>query len=103
MKYIIKESRFKEFISNYLDSFVINHGASIHGNFIIIEGSSNTDDEFYPPILMEFDYEDGRLYISKDVLEDLHSLFGLNSEMSHEYIKEWFQNHFDVNVLYTQT
>ena len=52
---------------------------------------------------MEYDYEDGRLYINSSFGHGFSDLFFNNDEEAYKFMSEWFENKFDVFVEYTQT
>ena len=53
--------------------------------------------------IFEYDDEDGRLLIIKDVLDDFMSWFPLDEEDSQVFIKNWFEETFNVKVKYIQS
>ena len=97
MKYIISESRLREFISNYIDKLFVPENVYRTGNlgdFIIIWNPWEPDfgGESEPDAFMEFDHTDGRLWVHTDILKKLESLFNLSWNDSTDIIKERFEN-----------
>lgn len=101
MKYIITENKLKQVMVRYLDDYMENNPVSKFDNFIIISQPDQNGEDFYAAI--EFDEEDGRLWIEMEFAKHLMDLFGQTLESLQEIIKEWFENKFDVEVLYVQS
>lgn len=92
---IITESKIKKYVNDYLDDRFLN--TALHtGSFIIVSDIYDVEEE---PSL-EYDYEDGRLYINEMFLENINSIFPVGFEKSTELIKDWFESKYDVTVKY---
>lgn len=100
MKYIITESKLDEIRTNYLNDRT--GSSSTFDNFIIINHPGEPDD-IEDSVIMEYDYEDGRLYINSNFGYGFSDLFFNNDEEAYEFMSEWFENKFDVFVEYTST
>ena len=88
-------------MTNHLNQFMDSRDVSKFDNFIII---SETDELYdFNNVSIEYDYEDGRLFIDEYFLKDFVSWFPLDEEGSQEFIKDWFEKTFNVNVKYTQS
>ena len=48
---------------------------------------------------MEYDSEDGRLYIDKNFLDKFTSWFPLDMQQSKSFIKDWFEDIYNVKIL----
>ena len=94
---IIKENRLNEFMTQYLDSWLLTKHSYDFETFIIIE---NILEEDYDSIIMEYDNSDGRLWFNKDFRRNLMDLFNKSSEEINHFVKEWFEHKFDVEVKY---
>lgn len=88
-------------MTTHLDSFMDNNDVSYLDNFIIIY-SNNVDDNFND-VMIEYDNEDGRLFIDEYFLKGFISWFPLDEEDSQEFIKDWFEETFKVKVSNTQS
>lgn len=100
MKYVITESRLNEFIYEYLESFLERHEVFHTRNFIsVVENADFEDDKTY----MEFDYSDGRLWINRELMNNLESLFFQNINETATFVKKWFEKKFKVKVKFIQT
>lgn len=88
---------------NYLNNFKDNRDVEKFSNFIVILEPYNNDNDGYNNVVIEYDDEDGRLLIFKDVLDDFMSWFPLDEEDSQVFIKNWFEETFNVKVKYIQS
>ena len=100
MKYIITESNLDEIRTNYLNDRTSS--SSIIDNFIIIYNPSEPDD-IEDTVIMEYDHEDGRLFINSNFGHGFSDLFFNNDEEAYKFMSEWFENKFDVFVEYAQS
>ena len=102
MKYIITENRLHEFMNNYLNSWASTKVINDRDGFIFMEEPSYPGADEWN-IVMEFDYrEDGRLWFNNNFRKNFMDIFMLTSEEANQFIKEWFENKFDVEVKYIQ-
>ena len=49
---------------------------------------------------MEYDSDDGRLYIDNDFLNKFSIWFSLDMEQIKEFIKDWFEDMYNVKIKY---
>lgn len=105
MKFIIHENRLQEIMNYFLDTFLESKTFSQFDNFIVISDIGDFDNENYTyPEHMEYDYEDGRLWISLFFLNYFIDTFGVKDfEVAQKYISDWFEGKFNVKVKYTQS
>ena len=99
MKYIITESKLDEIRTNYLNDRT--GSTSTFDNFIIMYYPDDEDGD--GTIMMEYDHEDGRLYVDNGFGSSFSDLFFQNDEDAYKFMSEWFENKFDVVVEYTST
>ena len=52
---------------------------------------------------MEYDSDDGRLYIDKNFLDKFSIWFPLDMEQIKEFIKNWFENMYNVKIKLVST
>ena len=86
MKYIISEHKLDKLIFEVIDGYLKKNRQSFD-SFIIysFEGPDNEDD-----VTIEYDYEDGRLFIRKNFVMFIADMFGLTPKQSQLKIYEWF-------------
>lgn len=97
MKYIITENRLNDFMTQYLDSWLLTKHSYDFETFIIIE---NILEEDYDSIIMEYDNSDGRLWFNKNFRKNLMDLFNKNAEEINHFVSKWFEHKFGVEVKY---
>ena len=95
MKYIITESRLNEFMNEYMNTWASTKKAWKWDNFIIVDSIL---DEGEDATVMEYDSEDGRLWIINHFRKSLMDLFNKSKIEINEFIKNWFENKFNVKV-----
>jgi len=87
-------------MTNHLNQFMNSRDVSKFDNFIII---SETDELYdFNDVSIEYDYEDGRLFIDEHFINDFISWFSVGVESAEDFIKDWFEETFNVKVEYTQ-
>jgi hypothetical protein len=99
MKYFITESRLNDFIIQYLNSWSENRYINGFDTFITITSRDETDD-IEDAVDMEYDYDDGRLYVNKDFRNHFMDLFNKSLEESNSLFKDWFEYKFGEKVEY---
>ena len=87
-------------MTSYLDDKLVG-GVSEVDTFIIIYYYDLNDDYMDSEVLMEFDSEDNRLYVDKSFINTFDKLFPFGNSQS--FIKEWFENTFDVTIKYVES
>lgn len=89
-------------MTNHLNSFINsnNNHVSYMDNFIIIY-TEHVNDNFND-VMIEYDHEDGRLFIDEHFINDFISWFPVGVESAEDFIKDWFEETFNVKVEYTQ-
>jgi hypothetical protein len=85
MKYIIKESRIKNLMWKYFDSYKYK----IHedDDEIILVNSDNSFDWNYT-------FYDGRLLVSNNIITGIEGLFNISGDNALEYAGEWFEDKY---------
>jgi hypothetical protein len=97
MKYIITESKLDMLMTRYLNSWVDSKKIVEFDRFIVLVdpyGEPEND------VDMEYDGEDGRLWVMGYVKKHLMDLFNKPRKEVDEFLKHWFENEFNVNVSY---
>jgi len=102
MKVIITENKLRKLQINHLDE-TLRGGVSKYDNFIIIYYYDTFDDYEYSEILMEYDSEDGRLYVDNKFLKDFGLTYFPNEDDAQPFIRDWFEEEFGVKVKYVES
>ena len=100
MDYIIPQERLKNLMTSYLDD-KLGGGISEIDTFIVIYYYDLNDDYNDSEVLMEFDSEDGRLYVDKSFIDTFDKLFPFGK--SQLFIEEWFEHKFGVEIEYVES
>lgn len=101
MKVIITENKLHQLQINHLNE-TLRGGVSKFDNFIIIYYYDDGDDYFDSEVLMEYDSEDGRLYVDNKFLKDFSFTYFANENDAEKVIKDWFENEFGVKIKYIE-
>jgi hypothetical protein len=95
------DSKLYKHIYNYIDfDFKNELVQSSFDNFIVYQVKQETDD--WAEVIVEYDYEDGRLFIEKKYLDNIVNLFGASLDDVVDVIENWFMNYEGVEIDYTQ-
>jgi len=95
MKIIIKESKIDMLMTEYLDTWVKTRRLIKFDRFIIFEDPYGEEEN---DVDMEYDREDGRLWVRQQLFETLVDLFGKNDVETLDFIGKYFENKFGVEV-----
>jgi len=95
MKYIIKESKLDMLMTEYLNTWVGSRRLIEFDRFIVLEDPYGEDGN---DVDMEYDGEDGRLWVRKQFSYTLVSLFGKEQNETLDFIKKYFEYKFGVEV-----
>ena len=104
MKYIISEHKLDKLIFEVIDGYLKKNRQSydsfIYYNFEgpVYAGGDNEDE-----VTIEYDYEDGRLFIRKNFVMFIADMFGLTPKQSQLKIYEWFTVTEDVFPEYMES
>jgi hypothetical protein len=96
MKYIIKESKIDMLMTDYLDTWVGSRKIIEFDRFIVLEdpyGEPEND------VDMEYDGEDGRLWVRQELFDTLVDLFGKEEIETLNFIGKYFEYKFGVQVI----
>jgi hypothetical protein len=96
MKYIIKENKIDMLMTEYLNTWVGSRRLIEFDRFIVLEdphGEEGND------VDMEYDGEDGRLWVRQQLFDTLVDLFGKGEDETLEFIGKFFEYKFGVQVI----
>jgi hypothetical protein len=96
MKYIITESKLDMLMTDYLNTWVGSRRLIEFDRFIVLEdpyGEPEND------VDMEYDGEDGRLWVRQELFSTLVDLFGKGENETLEFIGKFFEYKFGVQVI----
>jgi hypothetical protein len=95
MKYIIKESKIDMLMTDYLNTWVSSRRLIKFDRFIILEDPNGEPEN---DVDMEYDGEDGRLWVRQELFSTLVDLFGKGNVETLDFIGKFFENKFGVEV-----
>lgn len=102
MDYLFTRPQLRKLMIEYLNDFLNHCSVSEYDSFIVVDynydahnWNDNGDD-----VAMEYDSDDGRLYIDKDFLDKFSIWFPLDMKQSKSFIEDWFENMFNVKIKY---
>lgn len=96
MKYIIKESKIDMLMTDYLDTWVGSRKIIEFDRFIVLEDPNGEPEN---DVDMEYDGEDGRLWVRQQLFDTLVDLFGKEENETLEFIGKYFEYKFGVQVI----
>ena len=101
MNYLVTHPQLRKFMTEYLNDLLNQFSVSEIDSFIIIDYNYDKPDEHsIDDIAMEYDSDDGRLYIDKNFLDKFSIWFPLDMEQIKEFIKDWFEDMYNVKIKY---
>ena len=95
MKYIIKESKIDMLMNKYLNTWVGSRRLIEFDRFIILEDPYGEEEN---DVDMEYDGEDGRLWVRQQLFDTLVDLFGKGDDETLDFIGKYFEHKFGVQV-----
>jgi hypothetical protein len=101
MKVIITENKLRDIQLNYLNT--MRYDYSNVDNFIILYYPDNADDYELSDVMMEYDFEDFRLYIDSSFVKDFGLTYFPNEDDTQPFIRDWFEEKFGVKVKYMES
>lgn len=101
MKVIITENKLRDIQLNYLNT--MRYDYSNVDNFIILYYPDNADDYELSEVMMEYDFEDFRLYIDSSFVKDFGLTYFPNEDDTQPFIRDWFEEKFGVKVKYMES
>ena len=102
MNILISENKLRKLQIDVLNN-VLGPNVSQFDNFILIHYRDDYEGDYdYAEVLMEYDYEDGRLYVDHSFLKNYAKVYFPNEEEAESVIKDWFENYFGVDIKYIE-
>jgi hypothetical protein len=103
MKVIITENKLRDIQLNYLNTMRYDYDE--FDNFKMLYYPDNNEDEFEitSSVMMEYDFEDFRLYIDSKFVKDFGLTYFPNEDDVQPFIRDWFEEKFGVKVKYIES
>jgi hypothetical protein len=103
MKYIITESKLDMLMTDYMDHVLAGKKVSDGGDVLLIYDDLGEDYEFEEEVSINYTYDDSEMSIRMDLINMFTSMFSRDIEQAKEFIKNWFENKFNLEVGYVDT
>ena len=101
MKVIVTENKLRDIQLNYLNTMKYDY--SNFDNFIVLYYPDNRDDYELSEVMMEYDFEDYRLFIDSNFVKDFGLTYFPNEDDAQPFIRDWFEEKFGVKVKYMES
>jgi hypothetical protein len=95
MKIIIKESKLDMLMAEYLNTWVNSRRLVEFDRFIVLEDPNGEEEN---DVDMEYDGDDGRLWVRRKLFDTLSDLFGKNHIETLVFVGKFFEYKFGVEV-----
>jgi hypothetical protein len=103
MKDIITESKLDMLMTDYMDHVLAGKKVSDGGDVLLIYDDLGEDYEFEEEVSINYTYDDSEMSIRMDLINLFTSMFSRDIEQAKEFIKNWFENKFNLEVGYVDT
>lgn len=96
MKYIITESKIKNYIFEYLDNYNFHITINENNDDIYIWDSENSFISRYF-VYIRYEKKYNQIFINHRLVLEIHDIFNLNNYYIMEIINDWFMKKFNLN------
>ena len=103
MKVNVTKAQLDVMMKKYLDNFLSDHELSKFDQFIVIRKDLGEYAEYDDEVIIEFDGDDERLYIRRDLLDNFTTWFPVGIDNAVNFIKDWFEGFTNVHIDYIET
>jgi len=99
----VTQSKLDMLMTNYMDNFLASKKVSDGGDVLIIYDNLGEDYEYEEEVSIDYTYDDSEMSIRMDLINVFSSMFSRDVEQTKEFIKNWFENKFNLEVGYVDT
>jgi len=103
MKYIITESKLDMLMTDYMDNLLASKKVSDGGGFLLIYDDLGEDYLYEEEVVIDYNYDNSEMSIRMDLIYMFKAMFSRDIEQTKEFIKNWFENKFNLEVGYVDT
>jgi hypothetical protein len=103
MKVNVTKTQLDVMMKKYLDDFLSDNHMFNLDDLIIIREDLGEDAEYDDEVIIEFDGDDERLYIRRDLLDNFTTWFPVGIDNAVNFIKDWFEGFTNVHIDYIET
>ena len=90
-------------MTNYMDNFLASKKVSDGGGFLLIYDDLGEDYLYEEEVVIDYNYDNSVMSIRMDLINMFTSMFSRDIEQAKEFIKNWFENKFNLEVGYVDT
>ena len=90
-------------MTNYMDNFLASKKVSDGGGFLLIYDDLGEDYLYEEEVVIDYNYDNSVMSIRMDLIDMFKSMFSRDIEQTKEFIKNWFENKFNLEVGYVDT
>ena len=103
MKYIITESKLDMLMTEYMDHALAGKKVSDGGDVLLIYDDLGEDYLYEEEVVIDYIRDKTEMSIRMDLINMFTSMFSRDIEQAKEFIKNWFENKFNLKVEYVNT
>jgi hypothetical protein len=103
MKYIITESKLDMLMTDYMDNLLASKKVSDGGDVLLIYDDLGEDYLYEEEVVIDYIRDKTEMSIRMDLINMFTSMFSRDIEQAKEFIKNWFENKFNLEVGYVDT
>ena len=90
-------------MTNYMDNFLASKKVSDGGDVLIIYDNLGEDYLYEEEVVIDYNYDNSEMSIRMDLIYMFKAMFSRDIEQAKEFIKNWFENKFNLEVGYVDT
>ena len=90
-------------MTNYMDNFLASKKVSDGGDVLIIYDNLGEDYEYEEEVVIDYIRDKTEMSIRMDLIYMFKAMFSRDIEQTKEFIKNWFENKFNLEVGYVDT
>ncbi len=90
-------------MTDYMDNLLASKKVSDGGGFLLIYDDLGEDYLYEEEVVIDYNYDNSEMSIRMDLIYMFKAMFSRDIEQTKEFIKNWFENKFNLEVGYVDT
>ena len=90
-------------MTDYMDNLLASKKVSDGDGFLLIYDDLGEDYLYEEEVVIDYNYDNSEMSIRMDLINMFTSMFSRDIEQAKEFIKNWFENKFNLEVGYVDT
>ena len=90
-------------MTDYMDNLLASKKVSDGDGFLLIYDDLGEDYLYEEEVVIDYNYDNSEMSIRMDLINMFTSMFSRDIEQTKEFIKNWFENKFNLEVGYVDT